>query len=172
MTSPAQHPATAEITGKYLIVVLAGESYGIAAARVREMIRMQPVTPVARTPKSVLGVINLRGRVIPVIDLRLRLGLSAAITETTCIVVVQIPGAAGRTIQMGLVVDAVEEVLNVPAGQIEPPPDFGLQAAARHTLGMASIRNRVVTLLAIDQVVSGDAPDAAAGPEPPAASPS
>ena len=117
--------------GKYLTFSLAGEEYGIGILKVREIIGMMPITPVPETPQFVKGVINLRGKVIPVIDLRLRFGLTEIdYTERTCIIVVEIQGEAAA-LPMGIVVDAVSEVLNIRGEDIEDTPAFGVQAQHR-----------------------------------------
>ncbi len=139
--------------GKYLTFSLAGEEYGIGILKVREIIGMMPVTPVPRTPDFVKGVINLRGKVIPVIDLRLRFGLdAAAYTERTCIIVVEILGDAGA-VPMGIVVDAVSEVLNIRATDIENTPAFGVKLNTDFILGMAKTDGGVKILLDIDKVL-------------------
>ena len=147
---------TTSQAGKYLTVVLAEESYGIAVLKVREIIRLQKVTPVPQVPAYVKGVINLRGRVIPVIDLRLKFGLNAEVTERTCIVVVQVQLASGASNQMGLIVDNVEEVVTLAATDIEPTPEFGTRLDTSCLLGLAKVKGVVKTLLDIDRVVSGD----------------
>ena len=142
--------------GKYLTFSLAGEEYGIGILKVREIIGMMPITSVPQTPHYVKGVINLRGKVIPVIDLRLRFGMSeSAYTERTCIIVVEIRGAAGL-LQMGIVVDAVSEVLNIKAEEIEDTPAFGVRLNTDYILGMAKIGKGVKILLDIDRVLGAD----------------
>lgn len=140
--------------GRYLTVVIANETYGIAVLKVREIIRLQKITSVPQTPEFVRGVINLRGRVIPVVDLRLKFGVDAPFTERTCIVVVQVALATGTSVHMGLIVDAVEEVLSLTATDIEPAPEFGVQIDAEYILGMATVKGGVKTLLDIDRVIS------------------
>lgn len=142
------------IAGKYLTVVLDNEAYGIAVLKVREIIRMQKITPVPQMPEYVKGVINLRGRVIPVIDLRLKFGIAAAFTDRTCVVVVQVDAVSGKPVQMGLIVDSVEEVLNVAADMIEPAPSFGASFDTSYLLGMAKAKGEVKTLLDINRVVA------------------
>ncbi|MBA4136004.1 MAG: chemotaxis protein CheW [Opitutus sp.] len=142
------------LAGRYLTVVLADEAYGIAVLKVREIIRLQKITPVPQMPAFVKGVINLRGRVIPVIDLRVKFGLKADFSERTCIVVVQVRKPNELTLQMGLVVDAVEEVVSLPADDIEPTPQFGTKVDTGYLLGMAKVKGQVKTLLDIDRVVA------------------
>ena len=142
------------LAGKYLTVALDHESYGIAVQKVREIIRMQKITPVPQMPDFVKGVINLRGRVIPVIDLRVKFGLKAEFAERTCIVVVQVRLSSQQNIQMGLIVDSVEEVVTLNGNDIEPTPEFGTQVDTAYLLGMAKVNGKVKTLLDIDRVVA------------------
>ncbi len=147
---------TANHAGKYLTVAIDNEVYGIAVLKVREIIRLQKITPVPQVPEFVKGVINLRGRVIPIIDLRVRFGMKAEVTERTCIVVVQV-AAGDRSIQMGAIVDSVEEVANLSNDQIEPTPDFGVRIDTAYLLGMAKTNGRVLMLLEIDRVITAEA---------------
>jgi purine-binding chemotaxis protein CheW len=155
MNPATQSPSTPvnKNTGKYLTVVLENEAYGIAVLKVREIIRMQKITPIPQMPDFVKGVINLRGRVIPVVDLRVKFGLQASFAERTCIVVVQVSLPAS-VVQMGLIVDSVEEVVNLAPAEIEATPDFGTRIDTSYILGMAKIKGVVKTLLDIDRVVS------------------
>lgn len=140
--------------GKYLTFSLDGEEYGIGILKVKEIIGTMPITPVPQTPKFVKGVVNLRGKVIPVIDLRLRFGISAVdYTERTCIIVVEI-NEEMETIIMGLVVDSVSEVLNIKSDDIEDSPKFGTGLKTDYILGMAKIGNGVKILLDIDRVLT------------------
>ena len=126
--------------------------------KVREIIRLTTITVVPQMPAYVRGVINLRGKIIPVMDLRLRFGFAeAASTEHTCIIVVQVKLPDGKAAQMGLVVDGVEEVANIAAADIEETPDFGGQIAADYIVGMAKVKGAVKTLLDIDGVVGAEA---------------
>jgi purine-binding chemotaxis protein CheW len=148
--SPTEHP----LSGKYLTVVLENEAYGIAVLKVREIIRMQKITPVPQLPAFVKGVINLRGRVIPVVDLRVKFGLKAEFAERTCIVVVQVKLPSEQVVQMGLIVDSVEEVAALTQEEIEPTPDFGTRIDTTYLLGMAKVKGQVKMLLDIDRVVA------------------
>ncbi len=140
--------------GKYLTFCLAGEEYGIGILKVKEIIGMMPVTPVPKTPDYVRGVINLRGKVIPVVDLRQKFGMeSAEYTERTCIIVVEIK-SDDKKISMGIVVDAVSEVLNIKASEIEDTPSFGTSLDTAYILGMAKSDRGVKILLDIDRVLS------------------
>jgi purine-binding chemotaxis protein CheW len=142
--------------GKYLTFTLAAEDYGLEILKVREIIGMMDITAVPQTPDYVKGVINLRGRVIPVIDLRLKFGLEAAeYGERTCIIVVEVQGAAGA-VQMGVVVDSVSEVLNISGDDIEPPPSFGSRLRTQYILGIAKAKGTIKILLDIDKVLTGE----------------
>ncbi|MCP4576753.1 MAG: purine-binding chemotaxis protein CheW [Deltaproteobacteria bacterium] len=148
--------AMADREGKYLTFSLAGEEYGICILKIKEIIGMMPITTVPQTPEFVKGVINLRGKVIPVVDLRLRFGMEAIdYTERTCIIVVEIDGQAG-TVQIGIVVDAVSEVLNIKGEEIENTPTFGTKLNTDYILGMAKMEGGVKILLDIDRVLSED----------------
>jgi purine-binding chemotaxis protein CheW len=145
------------LAGKYLTFILDNEEYGIALLKVKEIIGMMPITTVPQTPEYVKGVINLRGKVIPVSDLRLRFGMSAAdYTDRTCIIVVEIQGEAA-TIQIGIVVDAVSEVMNIKAEEVEEAPSFGTKVETDYILGMANMDGQVKILLDIDRVLTDDA---------------
>jgi purine-binding chemotaxis protein CheW len=140
--------------GKYLTFQLANEEFGIAVLKVREIMGIQDITAVPQTPAHIRGVINLRGKVIPVIDLRLKFGLAAAeYTQRTCIIVTQVRGDSGLVF-IGIIVDGVSEVLNLTAGEIEDTPDFGEAVTGRYLLGMAKVKGKVKILLDIDQVLS------------------
>jgi len=140
--------------GKYLTFTLAEEEYGIGILKIKEIIGMMPITSVPRTPEFVKGVINLRGKVIPVIDLRLRFGMEELeYTERTCIIVVEIEGQTG-IISIGIVVDAVSEVLNIKSEDIEDTPAFGAKLDTQYILGMAKMEGGVKILLDIDQVLN------------------
>ena len=146
----------AEREGKYLTFTLAEEEYGIGILKIKEIIGMMPITTVPQTPEFVKGVINLRGKVIPVIDLRLRFGMGEIdYTERTCIIVVEIDGQVG-TVLIGTVVDSVSEVLNVKGDEIEDTPTFGTKLNTEYILGMAKMEGGVKILLDIDQVLSSE----------------
>ena len=148
--------AMEEKEGKYLTFTLAEEEYGIGILKIKEIIGMMAITTVPQTPKFVKGVINLRGKVIPVIDLRLRFGMeSMDYTERTCIIVVEIDGTTS-TVQIGIVVDAVSEVLNITGKDIEDTPTFGAKLNTNYILGMAKMEGGVKILLDIDRVLNGN----------------
>jgi len=140
--------------GKYLTFQLAHEEFGIGVLKVREIMGLQEITAVPQTPSHIKGVINLRGKVVPVIDLRLKFGLPAAeYTQRTCIIVTQVQGEFSAVL-MGIVVDGVSEVLNLTGGEIEDTPDFGEEIAGQYLLGMAKVKGQVKILLDIDRVLS------------------
>jgi purine-binding chemotaxis protein CheW len=142
--------------GKYLTFSLAGEEYGLVILKVKEIIGIMPITVVPQTPPYIRGVINLRGKVIPVIDLRLKFSIAAAeYTERTCIIVVEI-SAAGRMILMGILVDSVSEVLNIKAADIEEAPSFGTRLNTEYILGMAKAGGGIKILLDIDKILSSE----------------
>ena len=151
--------ATILKTGKYLTFILEKEEYGIGILKVKEIIGMMPITSVPRTPPFVKGVINLRGKVIPVIDLRSKFEMATIpYTERTCIIVVEIDSQRDMVL-IGIVVDAVSEVLNIPEEQIESTPGFGAKLNTDYILGMAKVDGRVKILLNIDKVLSADEMD-------------
>lgn len=143
-----------EKAGKYLTFQLAGEEYGLEILRVKEIIGMMDITSLPRTPGFVKGVINLRGKVITVIDLRLKFGLiEAEYTEKSCIIVVEI-FEGGDNVQLGIIVDSVSEVLNVVVEDLEETPSFGVSLDTEFILGMAKSEDKVRTLLDIGKVLS------------------
>ena len=147
-------PTDGKLAGKYLTFTLNKESYGIEVLKVREIIRHLNITAVPQMPDYIRGVINLRGKIIPVMDLRLRFGFPNVInTDQTCIVVVQVTLPDGKATPMGMVVDGVEEVINFNAADIETTPDFGGQIATEYIMGMAKVKAVVKVLLDIDRVI-------------------
>jgi purine-binding chemotaxis protein CheW len=166
MTTATATPAAARLAqaGKYLTFYLATEEYGVEILKVHEIIGMLPITRVPRTPPFVRGVINLRGKVIPIIDLRERFGMSRDGAEETCIIVVQVHG-----VQLGVVVDKVSEVLSITDNDIEPTPSFGIDVNTEYLLGLAKGDNKVRLLLDIDRVLSATEVDAVQGVSSPAA---
>ena len=148
-------PATAAVstdhrTGKYLAFHLGPEEFGIPVLAVREIMGLQDITAVPQTPSYVRGVINLRGKVIPVLDLRLKFGMDGVeYGPRTSIIVVKV-----AEVMMGVIVDGVSEVLNLMAGDIENTPDFGHGIETPYILGMAKTKGRVRMLLDIEQILS------------------
>jgi len=139
--------------GKYLTFVLGGEEYGVGILKIREIIGIMEITAVPHTPEYVKGVINLRGRVIPIIELRRKFGMELKeYDDRTCIIVVEVSGPNGP-IQVGMLVDSVSEVINILQEEIEPPPDFGTTTEVDNILGMGKVKGQVKILLDVDQVV-------------------
>jgi purine-binding chemotaxis protein CheW len=153
---PNMHDEKLEIRklngGKFLTFFLAGEEYGIEILSVHEIIGMLPITSVPGTPGYICGIVNLRGKIIPIIDLRRKFGMeSKAQTAETCIIVVNVQG-----VEVGIVVDRVSEVINIAAGDIEPPPSFGKDVNTDYILGIGKSASKVKILLNIDRVLSAD----------------
>lgn len=143
-----------ERAGKYLVFGLGREEFGIKVLNVREIMGIQDITAVPHTPPYLKGVINLRGKVIPVVDLRAKFGLPGVEhTQRTCIIVVQVSHGT-NSVLMGIIVDGVAEVLNLMPGDIEDTPDFGNGVTTSYLLGMAKVKDRVKILLNIDEVMA------------------
>ncbi|MDD2904400.1 MAG: chemotaxis protein CheW [Syntrophales bacterium] len=145
-----------DLAGKYLTFELGQEEYGIGILKIKEIIGMMPITAVPQTPSFIKGVINLRGKVIPVTDLRMKFGLETRdYHERTCIIVVEVD-CGSQELVMGLVVDAVSEVANIRGGEIEEAPNFGSGNHAGFVKGMAKIAGGVKILLDIDCILTGE----------------
>jgi len=141
--------------GKYLTFLVKSEVYGLEILKVQEIIGMMKITRVPRTPAFIRGVINLRGKVIPVIDLRLQFGLEKQEdTEKTCIIVVQVAREGGQKIVMGILVDEVSEVLNIDSSQLEPAPELGSGVNTDFILAIGKVGQKVVIILDIDRVLT------------------
>ena len=142
--------------GKYLTFAIGREEYGLPVLKVREIIKVMDITHVPQVAAHVLGVINLRGKVIPVIDLRRKFGFPAQEhTERTCIIVAEVE-LSQATVMMGVVVDAVSEVVNVASAEIDSAPDFGGQNQTDYILGLAKVKGSVKILLDLDRVLGSD----------------
>jgi purine-binding chemotaxis protein CheW len=139
----------APLGGKYLTFFLAGEEYGVEILRVQEIIGMMPITRVPRTPAYIRGVINLRGKVIPIMDLREKFGMPAPEEAEQVMIVVQVAG-----VQIGVVVDKVSEVANIASADIDPAPDFGTEVSTEFLLGLGKSNGRLRLLLDIERVLS------------------
>lgn len=143
-------------SGKYLTFTLDREEYGIGILKVKEIIGMMPIIQVPKTPSFVKGIINLRGKVIPIVDLRLKFGMNATgYTDKTCIIVVEINIDHASNL-MGLVVDAVSEVLNIKEEEIEVTPRFGVSVDTKFILGIAKTDHGVKMLLEINRVLTSE----------------
>ena len=157
-SSPASssRPATAE-PEQYLTFMLGQETFAIGILGIKEIIEHQGVTEVPMMPPCVRGVINLRGAVVPVVDLPARFGRpSSAVTKRTCVVIVEAATGDGERQVMGLVVDAVNEVIDIAAADIEPPPAFGARIRSDFIQGVGKVRGRFVLLLDVDRALSID----------------
>lgn len=150
MENAVSEEAVLQLGGKYLTFQLSGEGYGIEILKVREIFGMQQITSVPGVPEYVKGVINLRGRIIPVIDLRLKFGFDEAeYDKETCIIVVSI-----EDVLVGIIVDTVSEVVDIPTDDIEQSPSFGANTPTEYLLGMGKVKERVIILLNVEQVFS------------------
>lgn len=148
-----QTKALQDKEGKYLTFALGSEEYGLEILKVREIIGYMEITAVPQTPSYVKGVINLRGQVIPVVDLRAKFGMETAeVTDETCIIVVEIH-QAGRKFSTGIVVDHVQEVLDIEGENIEEAPQFGSSVNTDFILGIGKVGESVKILLDIDKVL-------------------
>jgi purine-binding chemotaxis protein CheW len=158
-SDPSPTPATTvqSLAGKYLTFALGREEYGLPVLKVREIIKMMDITAVPQVPAAIRGVMNLRGKVIPVIDLRIRFGLaSQADTDRSSIIVVDLL-VGGDRVQMGVVVDAVRDVLNITDAEIQEPPQFGTEVATDFMTGLAKVKGTVKILLDLDVLFREDA---------------
>lgn len=143
-------------SSQYLSFFLGGEAYAIGILRVREILEYQPATRVPQTPSSIRGVINLRGKVIPIIDLAMKFGLPPTqTTKWTCIIVVETT-MAGETAIMGVLADSVSEVIDLAPSEIETPPTFGTRVKVDYLRGMGRAGQKFVLLLDIDRVLSAE----------------
>lgn len=140
--------------GKYLTFVLGHEEYGIPIQKVKEIIGMMEITNIPKSPGFIKGVINLRGKIIPIMDLRLKFGLEKKeYTERTCIIVVEVIIEKTKR-QMGIVVDTVSEVVNVQKGEIEPPPEYGNHSSVEFLTGLGKVKGKVILLLEIEKILN------------------
>ncbi len=140
----------AERGGKFLTFFLKDEEYGIEIHKVQEIIGMLPITRVPRTPEHVRGVVNLRGKIIPVTELRCKFGMEYCEDSTeTCIIVVKTSG-----VEIGVIVDKVSEVLDIAEAEIEDAPTFGAEISTDYLLGIGKTQDKVRLLLNIDRILS------------------
>jgi purine-binding chemotaxis protein CheW len=140
---------TSSLGGKYLTFFLGGEEYGVEILRVQEILGMMPITRVPRTPAHIRGVINLRGKVIPIMDLREKFGMPSASEQEQVMIVVQVQG-----VPIGVVVDKVSEVANIAADAIDPTPDFGVDVKTEFLLGLGKVNGKLKLLLDIERVLT------------------
>jgi purine-binding chemotaxis protein CheW len=159
MSSLTLHASSTEnstAARKVLSFALGSEEYGLDILAVREIIGLIDITPLPQSPEYVKGVINLRGKIIPVLELRTRFGMpSVNYTDETCIIVVDVPVEnEGDSRLMGLVVDTVREVLDIPTSSIEPPPQFGTSIPMDYITGIGKVREKVVVMLDTSKVMN------------------
>jgi purine-binding chemotaxis protein CheW len=160
MTLPADVPSPDQ--SQYLGFQVAGEEYAVGILRVKEILEYEVVTRVPMTPPSIRGVINLRGSVVPVVDLAVKLGMpGSAVTKRTCIVIVEVK-LADEAAVIGVIADSVSQVLDLPASEIQPPPSFGTRVHVDYLVGMGRADKKFVLILDIDRVLSEDELTAAA----------
>jgi len=146
---------TKDYGGKYLTFNLGRVDYGIVITRVREIIGVTEITAMPDVPDYIQGVINLRGRVIPILDLRMKFGMEEKEhDDRTCIIVVDVPRATGVTL-VGMLVDSVAEVMNIASQEIEPPPEFGATGDDDCIIGIGKVKGRLKILLDVDHVIGG-----------------
>jgi purine-binding chemotaxis protein CheW len=166
MQSPIARSSSARTLGstqRYLTFRLADETYAVRVLGVQEILQLPPITWIPQLPAHLRGVLNLRGRIIPVIDMRQRFGLTSVEDNSrTCVVVVQIESARRGKLHMGLVVDAVEEVVQIPDEEIAATPEFGGAVDTAFLLGIAKIKGSVTALLDLDRVLTSEQLDATA----------
>ncbi|MBJ9975158.1 chemotaxis protein CheW [Pseudomonas sp. S75] len=152
-----QTTVAADEDGQYLTFMLGGEMFALGILGIKEIIEYGSLTVVPMMPAFVRGVINLRGAVVPVVDLSARFGrASSTITRRSCVIILEATSQEGQTQDLGLLVDTVSAVQEVPAAQIEPPPSFGARIRADFISGMAKIDGKFVIVLAVDHVLSLD----------------
>ena len=149
---------------QYLTFLLDGEEYGVDILRVQEIRGWERTTPIPNTPDYVLGVINLRGTIVPIVDLRRRFGLEMREHGPKTVVIVLRVEAEGRERTMGIVVDAVSDVYNIPEAEVVPPPDLGGAISVDFVRGLATVEGKMVVVLDIDRLLSADTLAAAAAP--------
>ena len=151
MTAPTKEAVEQQ---QYLTFLLCGEEYAISILRVKEIIGYDTVTTVPKTPKWVRGVINLRGNVVPVVDLALRFGLAERkVTKTTCIIIVE-RELENQNTMMGVIADAVSQVMDIAAADVQPVPAFGTHIKVDYLQGMAQLGKKFALLLDVDKVLS------------------
>ena len=159
MPASMNNPPAADVSEasrQVLTFVLGGETYGVDILRVQEIRGWSPVTKIPHAPAHVLGVLNLRGSIVPIVDLRMRFALGRAeYTAITVIIVMSVVTPAGRR-DIGVVVDGVSDVVDLDSTEIKPAPELGARGATDYILGLASITDRMVVLLDIDRLIGRD----------------
>ncbi len=152
MDAIADKKETSAVEGKFLTFVLGDEIYGIEILKAREIIGFMDITTVPQTPDYMKGVINLRGKVIPVIDLRMKFSMpEEAHTQETCVIVVEV-----NSTSIGIIVDSVSEVSDIGGGEIENAPKFGQNIDTSFIMGLGKVKDKIIILLDIDAILSSD----------------
>ena len=152
MEAVADKKETSAVEGKFLTFILGDEIYGIEILKAREIIGLMDITSVPQTPDYMKGVINLRGKVIPVIDLRMKFSMhEEEHTQETCVIVVEVNNTS-----IGIIVDSVSEVSDIGGGEIEDPPKFGQNIDTSFIMGLGKVKDKIIILLDIDAVLSSD----------------
>ena len=155
MKAEAEKKESPTYEGQFLTFTLNSEEYGIEILKVREIIGVMDITTVPQTPEFMKGVINLRGTVIPVVDLRLKFSMpEEEYTQETCVIVVE-----ANNSQVGIIVDSVSEVLNIQNGEIEETPSFGQGIDTDFIMGLGKVKERIIILLNIEQILSSEVMD-------------
>jgi purine-binding chemotaxis protein CheW len=140
---------------QFLTFLLADEAFAVGILRVKEIIEYDTVTRLPNVPPSIRGVINLRGSVVPVVDLSARFGLSPSpVTKRTCVIIVEVEAGGGKRVVMGVTADAVSQVVDLPLTEIEPPPSFGTRVQVDYLKGIGKLGKKFVLILDIDRVLS------------------
>jgi purine-binding chemotaxis protein CheW len=140
--------------GKFLTFVLGQEIYGLPIKKAKEIIGMMEVTHIPKTQNYIKGVINLRGKIIPIVDLRLRFGMAEKeYTERTCVIVIEVNAHESQRL-VGIAVDTVSEVVNIQKGEIEPPPEYDAQIEGNFLTGLGKIKDKVILILDIDKILN------------------
>ncbi len=152
-----------EQTGQYLTFTLADETYAVEILRIQEIKGWDIATPIPNTPDYIRGVMNLRGTIVPVVDLRIRFGLPKLEYGPTTVVVVLKIHSENRERIMGLIVDGVADVFNIGPGELQPPPDFGADAKTRFLRGLATVEEQMVIVLDVDAVIAAEELDIGVG---------
>jgi purine-binding chemotaxis protein CheW len=152
MDAVAEKKDTSAMDGKFLTFILGNEVYGIEILKAREIIGLMDITSVPQTPEYMKGVINLRGKVIPVIDLRLKFGMQEEKhTQETCVIVVEVNNTS-----IGIIVDSVSEVSDISGGAIEDAPSFGQDIDTSFIMGLGKVKDKIIILLDIEAVLSSE----------------
>ncbi len=165
-------PAPTIQAGQYLSFFIAGEEYALNILRVKELIQYAPVTKMPSLPPGFSGVLNLRGRVVPVLDVALRLGVGeTTVTKWTCVVMFETQAEDGEAGLVGLLADSVHQVIELKDGDIEPPPRFGTTARAAYLHGVSQQAKKFVMLLDVDRLIGEQVPEPVAAEPAPASAP-